>query len=89
MLQKLARMPTLRRLVLPVLKMFGPFESTICHHWWPEFRFKLNCYRHPRVLVRRPQACVRAGSVASFTATCMQSAPADTSTLSRCLWLKD
>jgi FkbM family methyltransferase len=46
MLQKLARMPTLRRLVLPVLKMFGPFDTTIRHHWWPEFRFKLNCYRH-------------------------------------------
>ena len=46
MLNKLARMQALRRLVFPVLKTLGSADIAIRHPWWPEFRLKLNCYRH-------------------------------------------
>jgi FkbM family methyltransferase len=46
MLNKLARVQALRRLALPILKTLGSADITIHHPWWPEFRLKLNCYRH-------------------------------------------
>ena len=46
MLTRLARVRVLRRFALPVLKMFGSSDITIRHHWWPEFRVRLNAYKH-------------------------------------------
>lgn len=46
MIVKLARVQALRRLVFPILKAFGSFDISIRHHWRPEFRLRLNCYKH-------------------------------------------
>ena len=36
----------LRRIALAALRTFSPGDITIKHHWWPEARVKLDCYRH-------------------------------------------
>lgn len=46
MLKRLARLPPLRSVALPALRVLGSRDLTIRHHWWPGYRVRLNGYRH-------------------------------------------
>jgi FkbM family methyltransferase len=42
----LYRSMPLRRIALAALRTFSPGDITIKHHWWPEAKVRLDCYRH-------------------------------------------